>query len=46
MMIAMQRFEIVIDEDIVRREAERVVSTQFFRDLMKQVATRKKSFSE
>jgi len=36
------KLEIVIDEDSVRREAERVMGTEFFRDLMNQVRTIKR----
>lgn len=37
-----QKLEIVIDEDSVRREAERVMGTEFFRDLMNQIRTTKR----
>jgi hypothetical protein len=32
-----RKLEIVIDEDSVKREAEKVMGTEFFRDLMNQV---------
>jgi len=37
-----QKFEIVIDEDRVRREAEKVMGKQFFQDLMSQLTTMKR----
>jgi len=38
MMSAMQRFEIVIDREYLLRQAEKVTSTEFFQELMSQVA--------
>jgi sigma-B regulation protein RsbU (phosphoserine phosphatase) len=37
-----QKLEIVIDEDSVRREAEKVMGTEFFRDLMNQLTVVKR----
>jgi len=37
-----QKLEIVIDEDNVRKEAERVMGTEFFQDLMNQIAVVKR----
>jgi sigma-B regulation protein RsbU (phosphoserine phosphatase) len=37
-----QKLEVVIDEDSVRREAEKVMGTDFFRDLMSQLAVVKR----
>jgi len=37
-----QKLEIVIDEDNVRKEAERVMGTDFFQDLMNQLAVAKR----
>jgi sigma-B regulation protein RsbU (phosphoserine phosphatase) len=37
-----QKLEIVIDEDSVRKEAEKVVGTEFFRELMSQMAVLKR----
>jgi hypothetical protein len=37
-----QKLEIVIDEDSVRKEAEKVVATYFFQDLMTQLAVIKR----
>ena len=37
-----QKLEIVIDEDSVRREAEKVMGTEFFRDLMSQLTVMKR----
>jgi len=39
---AVQKLEIVIDEDSVRREAEKVMGTEFFRSLMNQVSAMKR----
>lgn len=38
----MQKLEIVIDEDSVKREAEKVMGTEFFRDLMNQLTVMKR----
>jgi len=38
-----QKLEIVIDEDSVRKEAEKVMGTDFFQDLMSQLAVIKRS---
>jgi hypothetical protein len=40
--VTVQKLEIVIDEDNVRREAERVMGTDFFQDLMNQLAVVKR----
>jgi len=37
-----QKLEIVIDEDSVKREAEKVMGTEFFRDLMNQLTVMKR----
>lgn len=37
-----QKFEIVIDEDSVRKEAEKVMGTEFFQELMNQIAVVKR----
>ena len=37
----MEKLEVVIDEDSVRREAEKVMGTEFFRSLMNQVSAMK-----
>jgi septal ring factor EnvC (AmiA/AmiB activator) len=37
-----QKLEIVIDEDHVRKEAEKVMGTEFFQDLMSQLAVVKR----
>jgi hypothetical protein len=37
-----QKLEIVIDEDHVRKEAEKVMGTEFFHDLMSQIAVVKR----
>ena len=37
-----QKLEIVIDEDSVRREAEKVMGTEFFKDLMNQLTVAKR----
>jgi hypothetical protein len=42
-MVAIQRFEIVIDQGFVQREVERIVESKFFQELVKQVATMKRS---
>lgn len=40
--VTVQKLEIVIDEDSVRREAEKVMGTEFFRDLMNQITVMKR----
>jgi len=40
--VTVQKLEIVIDEDSVRREAEKVMGTEFFRDLMNQLTVMKR----
>ncbi len=44
--VTVQKLEIVIDEDNVRREAERVMGTDFFQDLMSQLVAVKRRRSE
>jgi len=45
MMAAKQKLaiEIVIDESIVRRETERIMATEFFQNLMNQLAAMRRS---
>jgi len=40
-MTAIHGLDIVIDQGFVQREVERIVESEFFRKLMKQVATMK-----
>jgi len=40
--VTVQKLEIVIDEDSVRREAEKVMGTEFFHDLMNQLTVVKR----
>jgi sigma-B regulation protein RsbU (phosphoserine phosphatase) len=40
--VTVQKLEIVIDEDHVRKEAEKVMGTEFFQDLMTQLAVVKR----
>jgi len=42
-MAAIEGSEIVIDEGFVEREVERIVESEFFQELVKQVATMKRS---
>jgi sigma-B regulation protein RsbU (phosphoserine phosphatase) len=44
--VTVEKLVIVIDEDNVRREAERVMGTDFFQDLMSQLAAVKRRRSE
>jgi sigma-B regulation protein RsbU (phosphoserine phosphatase) len=41
--VTVQKLEIVIDEDSVRKEAEKVMGTEFFQDLMNQLTVVKRS---